>query len=375
MSRFFLAAAVLLRVKPSDQPRLAESRTHPVRVLSLIALGCLGLLPVQPGNAQTNDPRPTDAVTTMLSAFDKYPIVALGDLHGCQELYDFIATLVRNPDFPNKVNDIVVEFGNALYQDIADRYIASKDVDAAELRQVWRNHTNPIVFDSPVYERFFKVVRETNQTLPEGKRWRVLLGDPPIDWSKTNTNKDWGRMLFQRDPHFVGVVEKEVLAKGRRALLIIGGAHLVRGAGKSNVTGRIESEHPGSMSIVIPHDGFRERNEELEPRLAGWKVGSLALLKGTWLGALHPRLRWPQMKNLKLSGASPPKAEPKLEDVADAWLYVGPRDLLTEALPFPGIYRDEYWNELKRRHLIMWGQPLESSDQFNSSGRYYVKPR
>jgi hypothetical protein len=79
MARFFLAASVLLGVKLSDRPSLAGSRTYRVRVLSLIAVGCLGLLPVQRAPAQPNDPRPVDAVTTMLSAFDKYPIVALGD--------------------------------------------------------------------------------------------------------------------------------------------------------------------------------------------------------------------------------------------------------------------------------------------------------
>ena len=64
-----------------------------------------------------------------------------------------------------------------------------------------------------------------------------------------------------------------------------------------------------------------------------------------------------------------------LEDMADAWLYVGPRDLLTEAMPFPGIYRDEYWNELQQRHMIMWGTPLSpTSGDINTSVRYYVRP-
>jgi len=328
----------------------------------------------QSSQTSSSDPRPVDGAEAIIKAFDKYPVVALGDLHGCQELYDFITPLVRNPEFVNKVNDIVIEFGNALYQDVADSYVSGKEVSLAEVRQIWRNHTNPIVFDSPVYEQFFKTIREVNQSAPEGKRLRVLLGDPPIDWSKTQTNKEWGRMLFRRDSHFVEVMEKEVFAKDRRAFLIIGAAHLVRRLDKNNVTGRIESQRPQSMFIVVPHSGFWERNEELEPRLSSWKVGSLALLRGTWLGSLHPRLRWPQMKDAKLSDS---KAEPKLEDVADAWLYVGPRDLLTEALPSPGIYRDEYWNELNRRHMIMWGKPLDdpSADNFNTSGRYYVKPR
>jgi len=162
----------------------------------------------------------------------------------------------------------------------------------------------------------------------------------------------------------------------RKALLIIGGAHLVRAVSKDNVTARLEAGHPGSLFVVIPHSGFGERNNELEPRLATWKAGSLALLQGTWLGALPPRHRWPQMKDVRVTRADGRSVEAHMEDVADAWLYVGPRDLLTEAMPFPGIYRDDYWNELQRRHLIMWGTPLDaSSGDINSSGRYYVRPR
>ncbi len=376
MTQFFLAATMLPRVFLTNLPVRMLRRVCHCRLLSLVAAGCLSCSLIRCAAAQANNPRPVDAIPAIVEAFNRYPVVALGDLHGCQEFYDVITLLIRNPKLPNKVNDIVVEFGNALYQDIADRYVSGKEVSNSEMSQVWRNHTNPKVFDSPVYEKFFKTVREVNQTLPEGKRWSVLLGDPPIDWSKTTTNKEWGRMLFKRDPHFAHVLEKEVLAKGRRALLIIGGAHLVRGVDKSNVTGIIESQRPHSMFIIIPHSGFSERNEELEPGLTHWIIGSLALLKGTWLGLLHPRLRWPQLKNVNLVDKSDPKAEPKMEDVADAWLYVGPRDLLTKALPFPGIYRDVYWNELNRRHLIMWGTPLDASeDDFNTSGRYFVKPR
>ena len=69
------------------------------------------------------------------------------------------------------------------------------------------------------------------------------------------------------------------------------------------------------------------------------------------------------------------KRQPKLEDVVDAWLYVGRRDLLTEALPWPGIYRDDYWNELNRRNKIIWGTPLIPYDydsNINTNGRFYV---
>ena len=35
--------------------------------------------------------------------------------------------------------------------------------------------------------------------------------------NKTRTNNDWGRMLFRRDAHFAEVLEREVLARHRRA--------------------------------------------------------------------------------------------------------------------------------------------------------------
>jgi hypothetical protein len=333
---------------------------------------CTGNRRAQRIGAQRAELRPVDGAAAIIEALDRHQIVALGDLHGCEEFYQFIDRLLRRPDLADRVNDIVVEFGNALFQDVADRYTSGREVSPEELSKIWRDHTNPIVFDSRVYEHFLTTIREVNGTLPEAKRFRVHLGDPPIDWLKTTTNREWGRMLFQRDAHFASIVEKVSYASGRRALLIIGGAHLVRGPA-NNVTGRIESLHPGSMFIVIPHDGFRERNSELEPALTKWKPGTLALLRQTWLGALPPRYRWPQMRDSTFTLRGGQVIEARLENMADAWLYLAPRDLLTEAMPFPGIYRDDYWNELRRRHMIMWGTPLDaSSGDINTSARYYV---
>ena len=326
--------------------------------------------------AQAGEPESIDGHVAILTAFDRHRVVAIGDLHGCQELYEFIFELIRRPELGDRVQDIVVEFGNALYQDVIDRYVSGADVPPDELIRVWRDHTNPIVFDSPVYEAFFRTIKDVNAMRQPGKRFRVHLGDPPIDWSTTTTNQQWGRMLFQRDSHFASIVERIAFTEGRRVLLIIGGAHLVRRVSKDNVTARVEAQRPGAFFLIIPHSGFTERNDELEARMSAWKPGSLAMLNGTWLGALPPGYRWPQMKGAKIARADGQASEARLEDVADAWLYVGRRDLLTEALPFPGIYRDAYWNELQRRHLIMWGSPLTaSSGDINTSGRYYIGKR
>ncbi len=61
--------------------------------------------------------------------------------HGSKDVDDLILRLLRNPGFPTKVNDIVVECGNSLYQSVLDRYIAGGDVKVSEVQQVWRNTT------------------------------------------------------------------------------------------------------------------------------------------------------------------------------------------------------------------------------------------
>ncbi len=349
-----------------------------------VALAALSLsLAGERLDAQETELRATNAIPVILNAYDRYPIVALGDLHGCEEFWNFTTSLLQTPELSTRINDVGIEFGNALYQDVCDRYIAGQDVPSSDVQKIWRNTTQLIAFDSAVYEQFFATVRNINKKLPAEKRLRVLLGDPPLDWSITPDSKlkqEWGRAMFRRDSHFAGVVEKEVLAKEHKALLITGGAHLVRGVSTNNTTGHIEQLRPHSVFIVIPHQGFfSERNDELESRLASWKPGTLALIRGTWLGAMHPRLRWPQMARDKLKGPEAPNRDPKLEDVADAWLFVGMRDSLTEVLPHPRIYRDEYWNELNRRNLIVYGKRVDDPEnfqaEFNTSARYYVKPK
>lgn len=96
------------------------------------------------GQADLPDPKPTKAVEELINVFDRFPIVALGEIHWSLNQHGFIDALIKHPAFAKKVNDIVVEFGSAKYQPIMDRYIAGETVARTELQQVMR--TSP---DSP----------------------------------------------------------------------------------------------------------------------------------------------------------------------------------------------------------------------------------
>src|SRR5215469_18574074 len=96
---------------------------------ALLLLLLAALPPISRGQIQQqlkstgSEPIPEPAVPAILAAFDKYEIVAMPQGHGMQDLNDLIFTLIRNPAFADKVNDIEVEFANSLYQPILDRYI------------------------------------------------------------------------------------------------------------------------------------------------------------------------------------------------------------------------------------------------------------
>ncbi|WP_202033914.1 hypothetical protein [Rhizobium rhizogenes] len=134
-------------------------------------------------SATANDP-----ITGVLDAFQLHNVVALCDGgHGCEQAYAFRIALIRDPRFSALVNDIVVESGNSLYQSIMDRFISGEDIPDREIRKAWQNTTQAHdVWDSPVFEGLFREVRDLNATLPKERQIRVLLGDPPIDWSKVN---------------------------------------------------------------------------------------------------------------------------------------------------------------------------------------------
>jgi hypothetical protein len=335
-------------------------------------------------NSQGAAPQPLDARQGILDAFDSFPLVALSEAHGLQEEINFLDSLIRHPAFPNKVNAIVLEAGNARYQDVIDRYVAGDEVARAELQPVWRDHTCCALgpMDSYHIEQFFTAVRVVNQQLPMAQRLRVLAGDPPIDWSKVRKTKDLTPWVTQRDTHYAEIVENEVLAKNRKALLIMGGVHLSRaplpGADpKAGVMLQIvESKHPGKTFVVGVHEGFGRRTSELEPRLAEWPRPSLALVRGTWLENLEGVDEGLDVFFDAKTGkrATPADRQKESKDRPDAILYLGPRAELTmEPRPVELFRDDSYFQELNRRHQLAHGRPLDRAELLRPRPQKWVE--
>jgi hypothetical protein len=239
----------------------------------------------QQGETKGADPLAQPAISAILAAFDKYEVVAMPQGHGMQDLNDFVFSLIRNPAFSEKVNDIVFESGNSLYQPILDRYIAGEDMPFTEVQKVWRKMGQPAAGASAFVEQFYPLVRALNQKLPPQRRLRVLAGDPPIDWDQIKSF-DHVIRLVHRDEGIASVMEKEVLSKHRKALMLFGTFHLFHGVGGSAVS-IYEKDYP-NLTFVIGELGVFDTDLPTlsSSRLATWPIPSLALAKGTWLGAL-----------------------------------------------------------------------------------------
>jgi hypothetical protein len=336
-----------------------------------IPLSAQRMTDTQPPKPKGSNPKPEEAVKAILTAFDEYQVVGMNAAHGNKDLDDFILDLIRNPAFPDKVNDIVVECGNSLYQPVLDRYIAGDDVPLAEARQAWRNTTQPMCGLSGFYEELFPLVRRINQKLPAKKKLRVLAGDPPIDWSKVKSPEDFGQYMT-RDDSIASVMKKEVLSKQRKALMLFGAAHLYHQGGGSgtefpSAVQLYEKDYPGVTLVIADHVGFfnwsprAKYNAEFEARMASWPVPSLVLqMKGTWLADLMD-MNQPSGNVFFGKQAGGESSEGGREEViagysqkVDAYLYLGPRDLLLRELKPAEIFLDkDYIAELQRRAGIM----------------------
>jgi hypothetical protein len=249
------------------------------------------------------------------------------------------------------VNDIVVEFGDAQYQDVMDRFVRGEEVAYESLRRVWQDTTQiEFEWDLPIYEEFFRAVRAVNASLPRGRQLRVLLGDPPINWDKIHSLQDLHAAMGERDGHAVDVLRREVLAKGRRALVIYGGQHLIR---RNTVPGavddwarglvaRIEKDNLASVFTVLPET--RRDLGALQPNVASWPAPSLAILRGTTLGSAiwEPR---------------PERRSVRMEDQFDAILYLGPPSSMTVSRLPPTLCSDQAYMEMRLRRLSLVPPP------------------
>jgi predicted aconitase len=83
--------------------------------------------------------KPEDATQAITRLFDRHDVVMFGEIHSNKQEYEWLCSLLKTPEFSANLDDVVVEFGNALYQQDVDRYVAGEDVPFGQIQNAWRN--------------------------------------------------------------------------------------------------------------------------------------------------------------------------------------------------------------------------------------------
>ncbi len=158
--------------------------------------------------------------------------------------------------------------------------------------------------------------------------------------------------------------------------------------------GIYEKDYPGVTLVIADHTGFgnwsplEKYNNEFEARMASWPVPSLVqAIHGTRLADLLDMTHTtgniffgvadtgklpagPAPAKGTFSG-TPEEAEAPFSKMVDAYLYLGPRDLLLdEPTPAEIVLDKDYMTELQRRAAISGaGQMADEADPGKISDR------
>ncbi|MEQ1761434.1 MAG: hypothetical protein ABL986_24260, partial [Vicinamibacterales bacterium] len=283
---------------------------------------------------------PVEPYAAILDAFRTHQVVALsaGSSHEDARGHDFVVSLVEHPRFAAVVTDIVVEGTNSRFQSVIDRYADGAAVPDAEMRHIWDDTTQQQI-PGPIWAgeipALFHRVRAINASRNAERRVRILLGDPPIDWAGVKTAADFQPWLAQRDTFPAEMLRREVIARGRRALVLFGGGHFQRRQQATNY----EMDAPAAKTLVslVEASGTRvfvvRTAGDSQTPASGFGIDSLptpslAAVKGTALGASNePASSMPRIRIRDGRPVPVPLDEyvaVPLQEQLDAVLYLGP---------------------------------------------------
>jgi hypothetical protein len=192
-----------------------------------------------------------------------------------------------------------------------------------------------------------KTVKEINLKLAPGKKIRVLAGDPPIDWSKIKTLKDFFSNLSQRDVLPSQLAIQYGIDSLKKVLLIYGGEHLKKTSDEKKdstfwtIPYFINKKFPNS---VITIGNFISEDHASGAKDPGIPLNSICDLNKSSLGGLS-------INNDTGSSSL------QMKNIFDAVYYIGQSKNWETGQPSP--IDPLYWEELNRRSKIVWQQEID----------------
>lgn len=179
-----------------------------------------------------------------------------------------------------------------------------------------------------------------------------------------------------RDSYPAALIQVEVLAKRRRALLVYGELHFQR----LNVMSNLDMQDWRMQTIVslleraTPAKVFTIWNVDdalaaEQPDVASWPAPSLAILRGTTLGAADASVFVPAPVRFTFRGDAHVEVRRdqwrrlRAEDQLDAVLYLGPRSVMRQVPLSARICSDPRYIAERLRRIALAGIPRGEADR------------
>ncbi|HKW00123.1 MAG TPA: ChaN family lipoprotein [Vicinamibacterales bacterium] len=220
----------------------------------------MAVLALLVGGTARSQQRYGGVVDRIVEAWKTADVVCLGEDH--DRFYDneLRIAVVRHPAFPQIVGAVVVEMANPIHQDLLDRFaLDGAEMSREELAPIWRDATNPEVWESPIYEQLLRAIHDVNAKLPRSQRVRILAGDSKVDWSKIARGEDLVPFM-NRGGNIREIIATQVLDAHLKALAIYGAGHCNKlGTGfPGELAGRYGKEKFWSISPLIRTTGVEK---------------------------------------------------------------------------------------------------------------------
>ena len=251
------------------------------------------------------------AVADSLAAqFDTHQFVFMGSTHGWKKQHDFQLCLLSRSAFQQRVTDVMVEWGNPVYQDLVDRYLLTLEpIPIDSLAPVWINTDAPDLWGRlTLMPAFYKAVRTINERLPPARRIRVIGGNEPIDWSKVQSQEDVASYPYKSNWAAHVIMEHYAPDQSRKLFVIYGEGHVNR---RGTLTA--DARQKVSLDQWFMAGLIRERGEDRD--LIG-RLGDPAA--PFFAGAAKLLAAPPYPRDLSIARQAP------LESVMNAVVYLGP---------------------------------------------------
>ena len=332
-----------------------------------------------------------DPVDYVVQVARQHDVTILGEVHFVRENLNFLNRLIPKLYHQAGVTCIAMECINASDNDLAERIVTGKELHRDLIQELARRH-NWKTWGWKGYWDVLETVYKLNKELPtEAKRMRVVGLMPRLDLPsfalsgisdgyRRNANVPvWERLrlaealmniptAFLADYAYARNVEREILARGERGVVLVGAAHAPLAHRQPSYSGSRESARMGfilheqygnRLAHVLLHNDSsagRAMAQVIEDVTAAAGRSSVGFtLGGAPLGILRDSQTYPFSRQ---PGAC-------LTDLADGYVLLKPTSELQHCVWMDGYVSKRMFAEYKPFYEMLVGQKLSNHLEAN----------